>query len=102
MCCLGSTTDRCHQRADDAGQFLEALDRKREVQAELKRDGIVIKNRAGELRPHPAASIERDSRLAVLRCLRALGLPLSEEVDKRKSGRPPRSYPEMVGEAQGA
>ena len=79
-------------------ELLEALDRKREAQAELKRDGIVVKNRAGELRSHPATStsIERDSRLAILRCLRALGLPLSEEADKRKPGRPPRGYPEMI------
>ena len=32
-------------------ELLEALDRKREAQTELKRDGIVVKNGAGELRP---------------------------------------------------
>ena len=77
-------------------EMLEATDRKREAQAELKRDGITIKNRFGELRPHPACAVERDCRLQILRCLRAVGLPLSDEADKRKPGRPARSYPQMA------
>ena len=77
-------------------EMLEATDRKREAQAELKKDGIRIKNRFDELRPHPACALERDSRLLILRCLRALGLPLSDEADKRKPGRPARSYPQMA------
>ena len=82
-------------------ELLEAGDRKRQAQAELKA-GIVVTNRFGELRPHPACAIERDSRLQILRCLRALGLPLSEEADKRKPGRPARSYPHQMASGKGA
>ena len=78
-------------------ELLEAMDRKREAQAMLAKDGITIKNRFGELRPHPACSVERDMRLQILRCLKMLGLPLSEENDKRKPGRPPASYPVYEG-----
>ena len=35
----------------------------------LDREGIVVEGRMG-LKPHPAVSIERDSRIATLRCLR--------------------------------
>lgn len=78
-------------------ELLEAGDRKREAQAALARDGITIQNRFDEPRLHPAAAIERDCRLQILRCLRALGLPLAEEKAKRKPGRPPASYPVLEG-----
>jgi len=78
-------------------ELLESMDRKREAQAELKADGITVKNRFGELRPHPACAVERDMRLQILRCLRAIGLPLSEEQSKRKPGRPPADYPVLAG-----
>jgi P27 family predicted phage terminase small subunit len=78
-------------------EMLEAMDRKREAQAALKADGITIKNRFNELRPHPACGIERDMRLQILRCLKVIGLPLSEDKDKRKPGRPPATYPVYEG-----
>lgn len=51
----------------------EALDRLREAQAAIDRDGAYVEGRFG-LKAHPAIAVERDSRLAMLRALRELGL----------------------------
>src|SRR5687767_12634744 len=53
---------------------LEALDRVREAQRILKREGITCRDRNGIVRPHPATVIERNSRSAFLAAFRALGL----------------------------
>ena len=58
------------------GGALEAFDRMREAQGLLKADGLVVVDRFNQQKPHPAVSIERDSRQAVLRGLTALGLDL--------------------------
>jgi P27 family predicted phage terminase small subunit len=64
---------------DPAGRLLlqtscEAFDRMREAQALLERDGAVVPDRWGQLKPHPAAAMERDARSAMLAGLRALNL----------------------------
>jgi P27 family predicted phage terminase small subunit len=64
---------------------LEAHDRMEQAQAALLRDGLTLKTRHGEIRAHPCAAIERDSRLAFWRGLRELGL-----ADEAESPRPPR------------
>jgi len=51
----------------------ESGDRVREAQAAVKKDGAYIEGRFG-LKAHPALAVERDSRLAMLRALRELGL----------------------------
>jgi P27 family predicted phage terminase small subunit len=71
---------------DDAGDLillvaLEAFDRMRGAQKAVKREGITLKGRA-----HPATTIERDARLAMLRALRQLGLDLEPVRDR--AGRP--------------
>ena len=65
---------------------LEALDRMREAQALLREDGLVVRDRFGQSRPHPAAGIERDAKGIFLRNMKALGLDL-EPVNPRP-GRP--------------
>ena len=52
----------------------ECWDRLQQARALLDRDGIVIEGREGGMRPHPAAAIERDSRIAFARLIRELDL----------------------------
>lgn len=53
----------------------EALDRMREAQAAVAKDGSYVDGRFGP-KAHPGLAIERDSRLAMLRAIRELGLDL--------------------------
>lgn len=53
---------------------LEALDRAAEARRLIELDGAVVKDRFGQYRSHPACSIERDARAAVLAAFRALRL----------------------------
>lgn len=53
----------------------ESLDRLRQAQAAVATDGAYVVGRFGP-KSHPALAIERDSRLAFLRCVRELGLDL--------------------------
>lgn len=62
---------------DDAGRLilaaaLESFDRVRQAQVILSKDGLVITDRHGQKRAHPASTIERDGRIAMTRNLRAL------------------------------
>jgi P27 family predicted phage terminase small subunit len=55
---------------------LEAFDRMREAQAILATEGIVITDRFGQRKQHPATLVERDAKATLLRNLKALGLDL--------------------------
>jgi hypothetical protein len=63
------------------------LMRAREAQGLLKAQGLTTHDRFNQVRPHPAAAIERDSVATMLRCLKALALDL--EPVHSKPGRPP-------------
>jgi P27 family predicted phage terminase small subunit len=63
----------------------EAHDRMTAARDLLASAGLTVVDRHGQLRPHPAVGIERDSRTAFARMLRELGL--SDEVN---DSRPPR------------
>jgi P27 family predicted phage terminase small subunit len=63
-----------------------ALMRVREAQQLLARDGLVVRDRFGQAKPHPAAAIERDAQQTLLRNLRALNLDLEPLHDR--PGRP--------------
>jgi len=64
---------------DDAGLLilqaaLEAFDRLRQAQAVVAEDGVVVEDPSGRKRAHPALSIEKESRLALLRAWKQLNL----------------------------
>jgi P27 family predicted phage terminase small subunit len=56
---------------------LQAFDRWQAARELLDKEGTVIKDRFEQDKLHPAVLIERDSRFAVLRGLRQLGLDLA-------------------------
>ena len=68
-----------YQLEDAAAQALlraacEAFQRAQEARRILDRDGAIVKDRFGQLKAHPAAAVERDSRTAMIAALRALRL----------------------------
>ena len=65
----------------------EAHDRGEEARKILKADGIVITDRFGTKKAHPAVAIERDARVAFMRGVRELGL----DVDVPEAPRAPRT-----------
>lgn len=66
---------------------LESFDRTEEARKLLDKDGLMVLDRFQQRKAHPAASIERDSRLQMVRCWRALNLDV--EPPRSGSGRPP-------------
>jgi len=52
----------------------ETRDRYDEARALLDAEGLVLRDRFGQSKAHPAAAIERDARIALVRVLRELGL----------------------------
>ena len=66
---------------------LESFDRMREAQAILKAEGLVVKDRFGQQKQHPATLVERDAKSSLLRGIKALGLDL--EPLNPGPGRPP-------------
>ena len=66
---------------------LEAIDRATDARIILERDGLMLEGRSGP-RLHPAANLERDSRLAAARLLREAGFDLPDP----DAARPPSRY----------
>ena len=59
----------------------ESWDRVAQARALLERGGIVIKDRFGQQKPHPAVDIERHNRALFARMLRELALDVEEPVE---------------------
>ncbi len=57
-------------------EMLRALDRLRGAQGILQAEGVVIEDRFGQKKTHPAVLVERDSRSQFLTALRNLNLDL--------------------------
>jgi len=53
--------------------FIESLDRAHRAQALLDEDGIVVRDRFGQLREHPAVQIRNAAEASAGRLLRQLG-----------------------------
>jgi phage terminase small subunit len=64
----------------------EALDRCDQARDLIAEHGVMLTDRFGQLKPNPATMIERDSRIAAVRCFRELSLD-TEYADSR----PPRA-----------
>lgn len=70
-----------YEISDEAGLLLlqtglEALDRLREAQKAIKKDGAQVADRFGQMKAHPLLPTERDSRAAMLAALKSLNLDL--------------------------
>jgi len=63
----------------------ECWDRLQQARELLARDGLVVEGREGGLRPHPAAAIGRDSRIAFARLIRELNLDVEPPSSVRTS-----------------
>lgn len=66
----------------------EAWDRLTEARTVLAAEGLTVATKDGSKKRHPAADIERDSRLAFARLLRELDLD-ADEPPERPAWRPP-------------
>mgnify|MGYP006141337863 CR=1 FL=1 len=66
---------------------LEAFDRMRQAQANIKEHGICIADRYSQLKSNPACAVERDSRSQMMQALKSLNLDLEPLRDSQ--GRPP-------------
>lgn len=75
-----------YEIGDAAGELLlttalEAFDRLQEARKAINRDGAVVKDRFGQLRSHPAVTVERDARSGMVTALRALRLEVALEAE---------------------
>ena len=52
----------------------ESWDRSQEARGILDREGVVVLDRFGQPKVHPAVSVERDARMAFIRAVRTLDL----------------------------
>lgn len=74
-----------HHRAI-LGAALEARDRMYQARDAIDADGAYVEGRFGP-KAHPAIAVERDSRLAMIRALRELGLDLEAPASPRPPSR---------------
>lgn len=68
---------------DEHGQTVLALacraaDREQACRRRIEKDGVAVKDKWGQIKPHPLLAAERDARAQVLAALRALSLPIPE------------------------
>jgi P27 family predicted phage terminase small subunit len=63
------------------------FDRLREAQETIRKEGATVTDRCGQVRAHPAITIERDAAASMIRAFKALNLDVLPNFDK--PGRPP-------------
>ena len=61
---------------------LEAFDRIQEARSQIRTDGLTVKDKANQVKPHPLLLVEKDSRTAFLRAYEALNLGATLEAWK--------------------
>ncbi|MCW5976934.1 MAG: hypothetical protein KIT09_02600 [Bryobacteraceae bacterium] len=59
----------------------QALDRLRQAQGILAAEGIVLTDRFGQPKPHPATQVEKEARAGLLASIKALDLDVAELQD---------------------
>ena len=59
----------------------ESWDRVAEARSLIQRDGVVIEDRFGQQKPHPACDVERHNRALFARMLRELALDVEEPAE---------------------
>jgi phage terminase small subunit len=62
------------------GTICQQFDRVKQARRLLRREGLVLKDRFGMPKLHPAQAVERDAITALTRAWRALGLDLAPPV----------------------
>jgi P27 family predicted phage terminase small subunit len=77
---------------DEAGVLLlqtamEAFDRMRACQASIDAEGVQVRDRFQQVKPHPLLPAERDSRAQMLAALKALHLDVTPPTDPVLKGR---------------
>jgi P27 family predicted phage terminase small subunit len=70
---------------------LEAFDRAQSARILIEKNGLVIKDRFGAIKPNPLIPCERDSRAAYVHALKILGMDIVD-TPTAGPGRPPRGY----------
>lgn len=65
----------------------EAWDRGAEAREQVTKDGLQVFDRFNQAKVHPLLAVERDCRLAFVRCVRELALEVDDEPGE---ARPPR------------
>ena len=68
---------------DEHGQTVLALacraaDREQACRRQIEHDGVSVRDKWNQVKPHPLLAAERDARSQVLAALRALSLPIPE------------------------
>ena len=61
-------------------------DRTIEAREAIEKDGAYFKDKNGQPKPHPAVSVELQSRALFMRLIRELGLDLQDPSDSRPPG----------------
>lgn len=64
-------------------QAAEAWDRARECREAIKRDGVTYTDKAGQPKPHPLLSVERDCRAGFLAAMKHLHIDVEVKGDPR-------------------
>lgn len=78
---------------DSGGQLLletalRAFDRLRECQRIVLAEGVAVRDRYGQHKPHPLLAVEKDARAGMIVALKALNLDTGAEPLKSRIGRP--------------
>lgn len=66
----------------------ECLDRSELARLEVEKDGLVVSDRYGSLKPHPCVKMELDNKNTARLLLRELAL----DIEPSEAGRAPRLY----------